>query len=644
MARQQQGMQRPKSRWSIKWSEKHIFKAEQEGDNISLSCVDDWCHTLDSQLFERFGSQPPTSLAAASLNFSRCNLDDEALTKLLSFLYSRDITVQIMKLFRNNITDGGAWAVGQFMAHSSQAVHEVHLSHNSITERGAAGLLELIAWSRKYPYDASSGGRDGRGLSPIWLRLEHNCIDWRVIDHRLHRTDLTWCTAESRDGWLMSDAAPTICLHASYRNQHDKLTWEEGEWAGDSMPAQPESGKVILAALKGDAQAQDIVGPPAPVPVHHPPPPPAPMRPRPQPMPLNPTSIAQPMAKQSPISPVLSTSPIGDKGSIMSPTREKAPLLSSTPMQSPQGRVPAPMQVQETEEIPFFIFVDAGTLHQMITREDGLIRLQGLLNLAVSGHMKCNPSDNSDKQPPYWVNPVQEGETFPILLTKEVMQELDQRRDDPLLRTEMARYVAQDPHSLLQQCIAWGILEVCDASISHDTLVHVTKPMEARARDFHISLASLKVLDFAKIWQDSAEAPGRVLVITDDIELRQMECPPNFPGVIMLGELNKLLWQEPSGRQLSDIAGQPQPPFKNVILSSSVICKAVQMRQKSLPERPQVLEQRQELHQAFSLISKVLRFARAGHGGTLSIAEQATQSARMEGALRRWRDLLIQIY
>ena len=52
------------------------------------------------------------------------------------------------------------------------------------------------AWSRKYPYDASSGGRDGRGLSPIWLRLEHNCIDWRVIDHRLHRADLTWCTAE----------------------------------------------------------------------------------------------------------------------------------------------------------------------------------------------------------------------------------------------------------------------------------------------------------------------------------------------------------------------------------------------------------------------------------------------------------------
>ena len=90
------------------------------GDNISVSCVDDWCRTLDLQLQERFGSVAPR-LAAASLNFSRCQLGDEALTKLLGFLYSRDITVQIMKLFRNEISDQGAWAVGQFMAHSSQA-------------------------------------------------------------------------------------------------------------------------------------------------------------------------------------------------------------------------------------------------------------------------------------------------------------------------------------------------------------------------------------------------------------------------------------------------------------------------------------------------------------------------------------------
>ena len=641
MSRGQQG-QRPKSRWSIKWSEKHIFKAEQEGDNISLSCVDDWCHTLDSQLFERFGNQPPR-LAAASLNFSRCNLDDEALTKLLSFLYSRDITVQIMKLFRNNITDGGAWAVGQFMANSSQAVHEVHLSHNSITEKGAAGLLELIAWSRKYPYDASSGGRDGRGLSPIWLRLEHNCIDWRIIDHRLHRPDLTWCTAESRDGWLMSDAAPTICLHASYRNQHDKLTWEEGDWAGESM-AQP-GGKMLLAALKGDAQAQDIIAPtPPPVRPVHPPPPPAPMRSRPQPPPLSGAAVSQPMPKPSPISPVLSTSPIGDKGSIISPSREKAPLLSSTPMQSPQGRVPAPMQLSETEALPLFMFLDASALQQMVTREDGLFRLHGLLNIAASGHMKCNPPEGSYKQLPSWAPAVQEGETFPIIVTDDVMQEME-HRDDPVLRMELARHAKQDPQSLLVQCIEWGVVEVCDSSM-HTSLMHVTKYMEENARRLKVPPSSLKVLDFACLWQAQAESPGRVLVVTDEIGLREMELPQNFPGVVMLGELNKLLWQDQSARVLFDVAIQPPMPqqtYQGAMLSSGMICKAVQMRRRTPPERLEFPEQRQELHQAFSLISKVLRFARAGHGN-LPIADQAAQTARMEGALRRWRDLLVQIY
>lgn len=639
-------MARPKSRWSIKWSEKHIFKAEQEGDNISLNCVDDWCNTLDSQLFERFGPQPPR-LAAASLNFSRCNLDDEALTKLLTFLYSRDITVQIMKLFRNNITDGGAWAVGQFMAHSSQAVHEVHLSHNSITERGACGLLEQIAWSRKYPYDATAGGRDGRGLSPIWLRLEHNCIDWRVINHRLQRPDLTWCTAESRDGWLMSDQAPTICLHGSYRNQHDKVTWEEGDW-GESAP---ESGKVLLAALKGDASAQGIVGTPAPPATQHhlPTPPPPTMRPRPTPAPLSTVAAApvRPKPQASPISPVLSTSPIGDKGgSIISPSREKAPLLSSTPMQSPQGRVPTPLQMQETEAVPIFVFADAGAMHQMVTREDGHWRFSGLLNLAASGHMKCSPLEESTKRVPYWVAPVQEGETIVTFITQDVLKEMEKHLGDPLLQDEFSRYTAKDPESLLQQCEEWGIMEVVDTSM-HTSLMHVTKEMEARAAQLQIDQSALKVLDFACVWQQQAESPGRVLVITEDQGLRHMELPNNFPGVLMLGELNKLLWQDDTGRRLSEIASQPrapQPTWKGAMLSASVIVKVAQMRQKTLQERPEVLEQREEIHQAFSLISKVLRFTRAGHRGTLSIAEQAAQTARMEAAIRRWRDLLVQVY
>ena len=112
-----------------------------------------------------------------------------------------------------------------------------------------------------------------------------------------------------------------------------------------------EGGKMLLAALKGNERA----------PVTRTPVPPASMRARPAPMPLS--AVSSPLPKQSPISPVLSTSPIGDGGSIISPSREKAPLLSSTPMQSPQARrdflsasgcearIPTPVQLQETEAV-----------------------------------------------------------------------------------------------------------------------------------------------------------------------------------------------------------------------------------------------------------------------------------------------------
>ncbi|CAE7468040.1 unnamed protein product [Symbiodinium sp. CCMP2592] len=344
----------PKSRWSIKWSDTHIFKAEQEGDSISPSCVEDWCRTLDSQLEERFGPTVPAKLSAASLNFSRCSLDDTALTKLLTYLYSRDITVQILKLFRNNITDSGAWAVGQFMAHSSQAVHEVHLSHNSISEEGAAALLELIVWSRKYPYAAeNTGRRDARGFSPIWLRLEHNCIDWRLIDHRLHRPDLTWTTAESRDNWPpMGDTSPTICLHASFRNQYDSHEhgWDEdGNWAPGYAAASAtadDGGSLLLAALKGDG-AQDFDRQPVP---------------KPRPAPLGAAVTAK----------------------------------AARDIASPEH-----LSVAERSR-----FLDAGAAHQMLTREDGMYRFQGLLNLAATGHMKCIPDDESCQLPP-WVGEVQ---------------------------------------------------------------------------------------------------------------------------------------------------------------------------------------------------------------------------------------------
>jgi len=652
----------PKSRWSIKWSDTQIFKAEQEGDNISPSCVDDWCRTLDAQLEERFGQAVPAKLSAASLNFSRCNLDDTALTKLLTYLYSRDITVQILKLFRNNITDSGAWAVGQFMAHSSQAVHEVHLSHNSISEQGAAALLELIVWSQKYPYLAeNTGRRDARGYSPIWLRLEHNCIDWRLIDHRLHRPDLTWTTAESRDNWPpMGEAAPTICLHASFRNQYDSHEhgWDDdGKWA--PAPYSPDDGgSVLLKALKGDSQVQESIdrSPPG-----------ARMG---RPAPLG-AAVTAPVPKQPVSSPVLSTSPLAaDRGGYPSPSaaRPAKGPLSSTPLSPSQAthgsskRGPV-QQLPEKEAVPLFVFLDVGAAHQMLTREDGLWRFSSLLTLAATGHMKCSPPDGSGNQVQPWVSPVQEAETTLILITDDVVTELGKRQEDPYVRQELDRYGAQDPNSLLQQCEDWGFVEVVETN-AHTSLMHIDKQMEARATELQVSPVSLKVLDFACLWQQQTEAPGRVLVITEDVALRFFSTELSasmFPGVILLGELNQLLFQDDTygGRILTEISAQPrprppmQPTFQGAMLYAALICKVASFRPQKLPS--EMLDRlnrtdgfpvlRQEMHEALSVLTKVLRLVRAGHGaGNLTVADQAAQTTRTEALTRRLKERVNQVY
>ena len=63
-------------------------------------------------------------------------------------------------------------------------------------------------------------------------------------------------------------------------------------------------------------------------------------------------------------------------------------------------------------------FLDPSAMHQMLVREDGLWRFAGLLNLAATGHMKCNPLEDSDKQLPYWVTPVQVLEELLLKLSK----------------------------------------------------------------------------------------------------------------------------------------------------------------------------------------------------------------------------------
>merc|ERR1712232_596041 len=96
-----------------------------------------------------------------------------------------------------------------------------HLSHNSLTGKGALLLMKQMVDCQRYPYQPDTGRRDPRGYAPLWMRLEHNYIKWAAIDSELEGLRMTWCTAESRDGWTPKDNAPMLCAHSTYWNQRE---------------------------------------------------------------------------------------------------------------------------------------------------------------------------------------------------------------------------------------------------------------------------------------------------------------------------------------------------------------------------------------------------------------------------------------
>jgi len=250
----------------IQWLDNATFKVELEGQNLSDNVMEEWGPYMDAQFEKRFGDAHAwPQLKASSLNFGRNDLSDEGVALVVDYLRRRDVGVQLLKFFKNNIGDGGAHAIGQFLVHSHQPVHEVHLSHNYVTEQGAFSLMTAIAQSRAYPYLGSDRQVAG-GYQPIWLRIEHNCINWSSIEHRLDQAKVRWCASESHDGWTPKDLAPMVCMHQSYRSQASSADQKRHAAAAEGYrsPAMEQSGQNLLAALQGgsfagnhDALAED---------------------------------------------------------------------------------------------------------------------------------------------------------------------------------------------------------------------------------------------------------------------------------------------------------------------------------------------------------------------------------------------------
>mmetsp|Transcript_42003 Transcript_42003/g.90215 ORF Transcript_42003/g.90215 Transcript_42003/m.90215 type:complete len:576 (+) Transcript_42003:318-2045(+) len=210
------------SSFRLQWVDKEsgVFKVEQENDGLTDAHMEEWGTWMDSQIERQFRNSDHPPLTAHTLNFSRNEFGDEGVRAVVEYLRRREIGVQMVKFFKNKIGDGGAWAIGQLLAHSREPVHEVHLSHNRITEKGACSIFEAIARSHRYPFSMDRSGRRGvNGYTPVWLRMEYNCIEWGTIEHRFDQQQIRWCVAESRDGWGPKASSPMVCMHSSYKNQ-----------------------------------------------------------------------------------------------------------------------------------------------------------------------------------------------------------------------------------------------------------------------------------------------------------------------------------------------------------------------------------------------------------------------------------------
>jgi len=586
--------------WRVQWTDGTTLKIEQEAESVSDRAMEDWSQWMDSQLEKRFGESRPR-LTVSTLNFSRNDLGDDGVRTVVDYLRKRNMGVQMVKFFKNSISDAGAWAIGQLLAHSPEPVQEVHLSHNRITEQGACSILEAIASSHRYPYPSDRmGRRDPRGLMPIWLRMEYNCINWNSIENRLQQRQVRWCTAESRDAWGPKDHAPMVCMHQSYKNQKldsgatkqmgDKRSKAVPEWASGD-PAEPPSlaemsaathasrgpqldGQHLLAALQGDGGAKQTLE----------------------------TQLAQARGERH------------------------------------------EYQEDPSEEVPMYVFVDASAVRRMMG--EGFLTFQGLLNLCQQGHMKCTPPDDWPKPP--WMGPVEERERIIFVVTDSVLDELADLADRP--ERKRVEWLRNSSDSYLQRCHSWGILEVLETKL-HTQLMKLTPTQEQRARDLRISKRAVMMFDFASLWESQIESEGRVLFVTANESVRCFGVEVGREDKLKVGRSVVVLhaddlerWfaadRRHGGQRLCEAALKPKVggPCGSV-LSAAVMLGVVASGMSDGEVKGDGSETellRKELREAMSLVAE----ARHVLGGHRSGPDVTRCVCKMNEAHRRWQDIL----
>jgi len=616
-----------RGRFRIQWIDGTVFKVEQEGDGLSDERMLSWGKWMDNELAQRAKclkelreqdaeeeskEQEQQSFVASTLNFSRNDLGDEGIRSIVEYLKLRDISVLTVKLFKNNISDGGAWALGQLITHSPEVVQELHLSHNWITEQGACSVFESIMRSGRYPYQPPSSDPDknpAQRAFPVWLRLEHNAIDWSHLQPRLEQQKLRWRTAENiSDSYYFkaedddSDLPPVVCIHQSYLRQKSEGT-DTSNSGGRASPGSP--------AARGAHQDPETQGAPA------------------------------------------SLSPSGDRENLL----RSPPALPTSPGNESQPE-------ETIEEIPMYIFIDASAIRRMMspaTSDASLFTFQGLINLCQQGHFKCTPLDDLEPDARY-TGEAEEHDRIIIAITDSVLEELEELAERSPAERASFEWLRDSPDSYLKLCHAWGILEILETQL-HTKLMKLTNEQEANARALGIAPRALKTIDFACLWESQIESEGRVLFVTANEAARRFsaECGSGMRlRVFHVDDLDRRFSEDVTrgGRRLC-VASRRRPQagmpgeFAGAVLSASLMSSILRigrfahlaggsapvrssdLRFEKEAIRHELREALQLLHNSREHLGQIRQWA--DHKGSSDIS---CCLERMDGAQRRWQDLL----
>lgn len=183
--------------WELKISMANI---EPPLTKVGMERYCTWLRERLSDFREEHGAEPLHS-CRGEIDFSHDKMTNEMLWMLLETLAQNEVHIALLKLFANEISQGGVLAICEFIRTNlrADAVQELHLSHNEIDDESALELLRTLNHRPRYPPRRPHDTTGEMVAAPVWLRLNHNWVrDPQAVCRAAEAEGVTICAATDR--------------------------------------------------------------------------------------------------------------------------------------------------------------------------------------------------------------------------------------------------------------------------------------------------------------------------------------------------------------------------------------------------------------------------------------------------------------